>query len=318
MDSITLQASARIHTALLNESGYHGRIDGSIGFSIDSPSWKICLHKDLTGGLTNDIDSELLEDLELLKAKLRGKYSLPDFSYGVTGGIETHIGLGSKTSLLMGFGNATSKLFGLNIPPGIIAIEAGRGGTSGIGYWASQQGGFLWDAGRNFPDDKSTFSPSAYSSSSPPALIASIDLPGFYVCHFRFAEKGIYGSKELSIFNEFCPTSHEETKELLTLVSGLLVPSLLSSNEHGIQIALANIQTLGLKAIEWNHQDKETLRFKKFWESRSAGTALCLSSMGPTMYCLTHDPDSIRKIIGDYPVKPIHLQTSEILNGIKQ
>lgn len=318
MDSITIQTTARIHTALINESGYLGRIDGGIGFSIDSPSWKIFVCKNLKEPLVNDINSELLVGLEVLKEKLRKKFGLPDFSYRVSEGFDTHIGLGSKTALLMGFGNGISKLFKLNLSPKEISIIAGRGGTSGIGYWASQLGGFLWDAGRVYPDEKSTFIPSSRSNSSPSDLIASINIIGFYICHFRFAEKGIYGDKELLIFDKFCPTAVEDTKEILAIVAGLLVPSLLASNEHGMQLALRNIQKLGLKAIEWDYQDKETLCFRDYWDAQNSTISLCLSSMGPTMYCLTRNPESVKKIIEDYPVKPIHFQISQILNGAKQ
>lgn len=317
MDNITIHTTARIHTGLLNESGYLGRIDGGIGFAVDSPGWKIFLCKGLKEGLSNNIEAEILFELELFKSKMQIKYNLPDFSYSVSGGIDVHIGLGSKTSLLIGFGNAINKLFELNLSCWDIAKESGRGGTSGIGFWASQKGGVLWDAGRKFPEEKATFAPSSCSNAFPPELIASIDLPGFYACHFRYAEKGIYGSKERSLFDKYCPTSHEDTKNLLALVSGLLVPSLISKCEQGIQVALKGIQSLGLKAIEWDHQSSETLDFRKFWDSNHTETALCLSSMGPTMYCLTQHPNSIIKIIKAYSVRPLHFRVSKILSDTK-
>lgn len=315
MNEVRIRSSARIHTALLNESGYQGRVDGSIGFSIDSPGWEVCVRKGTADNEVINIDSATTQQIELIKSRLSESYRLPYFSYQITGGIESHIGLGSKTALLMAFGNAVTRLFGLDVSPRAIATIAGRGGTSGIGYWASQRGGFLWDAGREFPNEKPTFSPSSFSACSPPELIASIDLPEFYVCHFRFAQKGIHGKDELLVFERFCPADHEDTKQLLALVAGLLVPSLLSKKEQNIQLALTHIQKLGLKAIEWSLQDSETLRFRDYWASRNTGIALCLSSMGPTMYCITQTPDLVLKIVDSYHVVPTHYQVSKVLNG---
>ena len=197
MNEITVKSSARIHSALINESGFSGRIDGSIGFSIDLPFWEIVVFRDERGPHidSNHLDEELLSALELTKSKIQNKYQLPNFSYRISGGIESHIGLGSKTALLMGFAKAINKLFSLNMLPSEMAGIAGRGGTSGIGYWASQTGGFLWDAGRSYPEEKSEFSPSSTSKNKPPKLIASINLDEYYICHFRFSDKGLSGKK---------------------------------------------------------------------------------------------------------------------------
>ena len=317
MNNITIQTRARIHIALLNESGYLGRIDGSIGFAIDSPGWKVCVYRELLENSLDNLEPEMSCALESLYFQMKKAFDLPDFFYSISGRIENHIGLGSKTSLLMGFGSAVNQLFGLNLSSWEVAQLSGRGSTSGVGYWASQKGGFLWDAGRKYPEQKASFAPSSSSNAVPPDLVLTIDLPRFYVCHFRFEEKGIYGSEEISLFNKYCPTSHDDTKKLLAVVSGLLVPSLISSDEDGVQVALRSIQSLGLKAIEWDHQGAKTLHFKKFWDSRQLATALCLSSMGSTMFCLTQNPDLVMKIIGEYSFEPMHCRVSKILGDIK-
>ncbi len=293
-----------------------GRIDGGIGFAIDEPKWEICVGRDISNSKLN-VDLEFENEIEKLKSRFIARFKLPDFTITIPTKIESHIGLGSKTALLLGIGKATSKLFELGLSPSEIAIEAKRGGTSGVGYWASQKGGVVWDAGRRFPRDKSTFLPSSYSSSRPPKLITSFDLNDYYICHFRYAKKGVFGKVELAIFKDNCPLSHDSTRELLSVISGVLVPSLLSSCDDGVQLALKSIQELGMKKIEWSHQDSETLKFKKYWESLDTNIALGLSSMGPTMYCLTKKPERIKKIISKYPFKPIHYYQSQIVNGQK-
>lgn len=317
MNEITVKSSARIHSALINESGFSGRVDGSIGFSIDSPFWVIVVRRDKINSPndSNHLNEELLSALESTKQKIQDKYQLPNFSYKISGGIESHIGLGSKTALLMGFAKAVSRLFSLKIPYIEMAIIAGRGGTSGIGYWALQTGGFLWDAGRSYPEEKSCFSPSSASNNKPPKLIASIDLDEYYICHFRFSDKGLSGEKEELLFKSYCPVPHTDTKEILALISGSLVPSFLDKSYGDIQKSLSKLQALGFKSVEWAQQDKATRIFRDYWNSRMKEIALCLSSMGPTMYCLTMKPESVRAIIEEYHTAPIHFQISKILNG---
>ena len=318
MNEVSIRSCARIHTALLNESGYLGRIDGSIGFSIKKPSWEITLSRNELNFDTSNVDAEIIKVLETFKSKLTSQYDLPNFSYSLPKIIESHIGLGSKTSLLMGFGEACSKLFKLNIPPEKIALLAQRGGTSGIGYWSSQIGGFLWDSGRKYPSEKSTFTPSFYSHNAPPYLLSSISIDTFIICHFRFSNNKIHGEKEMEIFKNNCPLSHASTKEMLAILAGSLIPSLIDSCNIGIQKSLSTIQKSGMKKIEWMNQDIETLRFKEYWESLNTGVALCLSSMGPTMYCLTATPIRIKNIIEAYDRAPLHYNETKIYNGKKK
>lgn len=316
MNEVTIKSTARIHTALLNESGYGDRIDGSIGFSIDSPAWEIRVSRETFEAPANlTIDAELLSSLNFLKTNLQEKFHIKKLSYEISGGIKSHVGLGSKTALLLGFANAVNKLFELNLSPLELATETGRGGTSGIGYWASQKGGFLWDAGRAYPTEKSKFGPSSISKIPPPALVTSIPIENYYICHFRFSHQGIFGDKEKLIFQKHCPTNHEETQKLLALTSNHLVPSILSDNEPIIQETLAKIQNIGLKSIEWNYQDSETKKFRRYWESKNIDIALCLSSMGSTMYCMTKEPERIKSILAEYSIPPLHYQTAKILNG---
>lgn len=318
MESTSVTSYSRIHTALLNMSGYQGRVDGGIGFSIASPSWKITLYSDTSVDTPSNFGSEHKESVQRLKSSLIRDYCLPEFSYAIDGGVGAHVGLGSKTSLLMGFGKAVGNLFKIEILPKHVAMTAGRGGTSGIGYWASQLGGFIWDAGRAFPQEKSTFRPSSVAAYPPPSLIMALSVEEYKICHFRFSSKKIYGAEECQIFEDNCPTTHGETRELLSIVSGLLVPSLISMHDVGIQQALRVIQTLGLKAVEWRLQDNDTRRFREYWESNCSDTALCLSSMGPTMYCLTKKPQEIQELLTKYATAPLHFETAEILNGEKR
>jgi beta-ribofuranosylaminobenzene 5'-phosphate synthase len=309
-DRLFIKSTARIHTALLNESGYLARVDSSIGFHVPDPHWEIVIARDPRLSGYEHLDVELVTAIRKTIAIFYDKHGVRS-GISVKGGIPLHAGLGAKTSLLLGVGRGISQLHGLNLSTVQVATLVGRGGTSGIGVWAATKTGFLWDAGRRFPDDKDLFAPSSQSSSSPPALICNLSADRFSICHFRFSERGIYGAQEKEIFARHCPLPDQQTIDALAIVAGGLVPALCDGDSLALQPHLQALQYIGLKALEWKCQSDATKRFRAYWDDINPGTALCLSSMGSTLYCLTNNPKKIRDLIESYDTKPLHFFTTE-------
>ncbi|MRX06785.1 hypothetical protein GJ697_02945 [Pseudoduganella sp. FT25W] len=301
----SIRAPARIHTALLNESGYLNRIDGSIGFVVDRPYWDITISADKSCMNLSHLDSELVPRLLETVAIFEIQFKL-QIGVSISGEIPIHSGLGSKTSLLMGVGNAISELFNLNLHPPEIAAIVKRGGTSGLGIWAGSKRGFLWDAGRQYPNQKSTFSPSSTSIAKAPKLISNISIGEFSICHFRFTDRGISGISEQSVFTNNCPLPENEAIEALAIVGGGILPALLEKDIVNIQAPLRSLQRIGLKKIEWDLQSSVTKEFRSYWEKCVPDITLCLSSMGPTLYCLTDRPDFIKYIVENFYADPFH------------
>jgi len=124
------------------------------------------------------------------------------------------------------------------------------------------------------------------------------------------------GSKEKRLFKDVCPVDRDQTHCIMLLLAAQLIPSIVDQDEQGIQIAIKKIQQLGLKRVEWEKQDKETVRFREYWDSVLPDVALGLSSMGPTMYCVTRDVNRIISAIADYDTPPIHITTSKLYKGL--
>lgn len=257
----TLEAPARIHVSLINESGLFGRIDGGIGFSINDPKWVIDVYRSQGKAFKEfenpSTETEVLIDQALAKlgqrfttalsVKLKARFSL-----------ESHIGLGSKTSLLLAVGKIVCELEGVRFDPVEMASLLGRGGTSGVGVHLADKGGIVWDAGRKYPSSKSEFGPSSLSLDSPPKLLLRQYASWLQVIHFRVAEVGIFGQRESDIFRENCPVPSDETAAIIGITASLILPSLVERDEVALQHALSSIQNLGMKKVEWDNQDPVT------------------------------------------------------------
>jgi beta-ribofuranosylaminobenzene 5'-phosphate synthase len=171
-----------------------------------------------------------------------------------------------------------------------------RGGTSGIGVHISDAGGVVVDAGHSFPDEKLTFLPSSKSLAPPPLLVEAQSAPeGCQIVHVRLEARGISGDLERDFFSKHCPIPEQETQRLLEIVDQHLLPGIRCRSLSEINRSLASIQNLGLKAREWSIQGSSTATLRKKWQSLKFSTdlPLCLSSMGPTVFVLTDNPDFV-------------------------
>jgi beta-ribofuranosylaminobenzene 5'-phosphate synthase len=311
-DLVRVIAPARIHCGLLNESGLFGRIDGGIGFSIANPYWTIDVS---TKELPNQSISLCLEHeraINYVLDRFKLLYKVDNISISISDSIPIHAGLGSKTSLMLGVGYAIAKLFSLPIAPFELAKIVGRGSTSGIGVHSFFSGGFVWDFGRKFPESKQEFSPSSSSCLLPPREILHLPVDWLKVIHFRFDNSGPHGLIEKNIFKHYCPIPESETRHTLSVVSGALIPALFEKDEELLQNALRCLQHSGFKQYEWLHQGDTTKGFKAYWDSCGSPIALGLSSMGPSMYCLTHDTDKVLSLLENFDGQPLQCTVSEV------
>lgn len=306
-----IKAHARVHTALINESGYLGRIDGSIGFILEQPYWIICVSDNADPTGLNILNDEQKKSVAHVVQRFND-YLKKEFGVRIKGFIPSHVGLGSKTALLMGLGKALADHNKLNWTTTDIAKFVGRGGTSGIGVYGINGGGFVWDAGRKYPDDKNDFLPSSHSTNEPPKQLVSLRVDGYSVCSFRFDNNTIYGIKELNIFRQHCPLPHEDTMQMLHLVAGSLLPAIVETNDKELQSALNRIQDIGFKKIEWSYQSRRTNAFRSYWQHTCKDVALCLTSMGPTLYCVTLDPTYVKRIVDKFSCRPIDFTITKI------
>lgn len=311
---VRIKVPARIHCGLINESGLFGRIDGGIGFTIDAPYWELDINESDTPVVDQHLPAELREAIVQVRDTLSPLFLTANLTVTPRQTIPAHVGFGSKTALVLAVGKAFCHLRGYNLSPIQLATIFGRGGTSGIGIHTFERGGFVWDAGRRYPAEKDRFGPSSLQLAQPPALLQQLHFDWLQVVHFRFDDGTLHGSHEVSIFEQFCPVPEDETRELYTVVAAQIVPALLEQHEPALQDGLRLLQTLGLKRVEWEQQPTTTQRFRNYWEQSGRHEALLLSSMGPTLVCLTHKPEEIVDIVRAFDAAP-HALTVTTLNN---
>ena len=312
---IQIKAPARIHCGLINESGIFRRIDGGIGFAVSNPFWnlEVCLSEKI--GITGkpvcaEHKQAIAFVIDILSYYFRGKKA----SIKIINSIPPHIGLGSKTSLMMSVGIALFYLNNEKINNLKLAAILRRGGTSGIGVNTFQHGKFVWDTGHEYPNEKNTFGPSSNSLSKPPFPIFISPIDWLTVVHFRFVKAGTSGKEEVDIFNQHCPIPKEETEKTISSVSQEIIPSIINKVDDLLFYGLNRIQKLGFKKVEWAYQDYMTKKFYQYWLESEIQEALGLSSFGPTLYVLTKRPSYIVDHISAFEHRPLHIIVAKISN----
>ena len=130
-------------------NGELGRIDGSLGLSIQDPSVSLEFgpHERtvVRGGAPGDRDmvlAEIAASSEILQVEPRIEIVIHQV-------IPPHQGLGSGTQIRLAVLSALNHRFGLNHPTSELGAISTRGGTSGIGIRAFSCGGFLLDGGHS-------------------------------------------------------------------------------------------------------------------------------------------------------------------------
>ena len=311
---IIVQSPSRIHCGLLNETGQFGFVDGGFGFSLDAPCWNLEINVGGTGRRGLPLCTEHEQAIDQVLSLLCDQFGHLDVSIIVHSQIPAHVGLGSKTSLLLAVGRSFCELVDLHLNHVELAQILGRGGTSGIGVYSTMKGGYIRDAGHRYPEEKSCFGPSSMQLSTPPRLLFRSPVEWMYVVHFRFADIGVYGEREKWLFSEFCPISENETKTILRLTDEYVDQAIHSRDERRLQYGISQLQNVGFKKVEWDHQEAITKEFRSYWLGLDAPYALGLSSTGPTLYCISSKPASVLDLVNGFGSPPLHCNVSSISN----
>jgi beta-ribofuranosylaminobenzene 5'-phosphate synthase len=297
---VAVSAPSRLHFGLLNESGYEGRVDGGVGAALMSPRVELEVTAAAEDTLTGAVSDELATSVKRLLVSIRMGYQehkIPSVALQFVRTIPEHKGFGSKTATLLAVCRGLAAAFDLHLDlPQMVSLTR-RGGTSGIGSYVSEFGGFVIDEGRHYPEQKKSFVPSCAAEAALPALrahltaaeswrVVLVDIPG----------EGASGQAEQQFFQANCPVPHSETELLYKLLNEMLIPSLLAEDIDGTNDALGEMQYLGLKGREWGVQPAFAQELRARWSALDGGrwntrAPLCLSSMGTTLFLLTDQPE---------------------------
>ena len=190
INTVTVQAHARLHMGFFDMHGGLGRKFGSLGLSLDSPVMEIqaSIADELT--ITGNIDAKSHENITKSIQNLQKVLNLKSLiRLDVISLIPCHAGLGSGTQMMLTLCEIVNSLHNLGLNPIEIAQLSGRGKRSGIGLGTFQQGGVVVDAGRN-------------ESTKAPPVVARVNFPEAWwvLLIFDNSRQGVHGNQELVAF----------------------------------------------------------------------------------------------------------------------
>ena len=283
MKQVAVKTPARLHFGLIDLNGALGRIDGGVGLAINDPTFE------LVAKPSHRIEVESYQYRNRAYTILDGlqaKHNFPGIHVEFLSEIPAHSGFGSGTQLALGLGQAVNTLYDLNLSILDLAFAVARGGTSGIGVAAFEQGGFVLDGGHPFPEEKSSFLPSsAVGNVPPPPILLRYPFPNWDLLIVSPNCKHISGETEVNPFQTLCPQPQSTAERLSHIILMKLLPAIHEENLFAFGDAINRIQTFGWKKVEIDAQQgvlQQTLDFLRDSGAIGAG----VSSWGPAIFAV--------------------------------
>jgi beta-ribofuranosylaminobenzene 5'-phosphate synthase len=135
-----VETTGRLHFGFGNLSLAHDRLYGALGVALDQP--RLAVSAQQAEGVTCEHD-----DARTYAERACQLLSVPGASVEVESALPRHAGLGSGTQLALATLTAVARAHDRAPAVRDHAPELGRGGRSGIGVAAFEQGGFVLDSG---------------------------------------------------------------------------------------------------------------------------------------------------------------------------
>ncbi|MFH1322429.1 MAG: beta-ribofuranosylaminobenzene 5'-phosphate synthase [Methanobacteriota archaeon] len=286
---LKITTPSRLHMTLIDMNASRGRVDGSIGLTLDKPFISITSERSDIIEVTGS--SEHAQRMKNSAAAL-----LPE-GEGIRINIEkdypSHIGMGSGTQAALAAGMAVNRLYDLGLNVYDIALKVGRGGTSGIGVVAFEKGGFILDGGHKF-SEKKAFLPSAASKLPTAPVLLRKDFPDWPIVIAIPRQKGASMKIEENIFQTECPVPLREVEKLSHIILMQLLPALFEEDMAVFGSSINAIQELGFKKKEVALAPVSNVLMKILREEGAYGAGM--SSLGPTVYAFGEDAEELKKI----------------------
>ncbi len=293
MNMINVVSPSRLHLTLIDLNAEIGRVDGGVGITLESPSLEISASEADT---VEVVGSSLLAG-RMLKA---AKAVLPEgkgIRILIKRDLPDHVGLGSGTQAALSVAAAINEIYGLGKSVRELAVAVGRGGTSGIGVAAFENGGFIVDGGHKFKE-KGAFSPSAASKMPPGPVLFRRAFPDWNIVLAIPNTKGVHDAEEVDIFKKVCPIPLAEVQEISHVILMQMLPALIEEDIESFGRAVNHFQTAGFKKREVELQPKPVLDAMKYMQDNGASGS-GVSSFGPVVYGIVGSSGDARKLQKD-------------------
>jgi beta-RFAP synthase len=225
---VDVEAPARLHLGFLDLNGALGRRFGSLGVAIDTLSTRV--HAERAGQFSARGPAA---DRVLALAKAFGE------AQGIKGGatltiaeiIPEHAGLGSGTQLALAVGTALDRLYAGETGSRAIARTLHRGGRSGIGIAAFDEGGFIVDCGRG-----------EHSEVPPVAMRLPFPERWRMLLIMDTRAQGLHGVRESEAFARLPEFPEAAAGRLCRLLMMKVVPGLLEQQIEPVAEGIGEIQ----------------------------------------------------------------------------
>ncbi len=280
-ETIQITTPSRLHLTLIDLNGALGRLDGSVGLTLDSPSMTINVQS--YEGVHVSGSEVFKKRIEDVIQTLATQYKINGAAVHVEKAYRSHVGLGAGTQVALAVATGVNLLYDLGLELTELARLTGRGGTSGIGVAAYGSGGFIVDGGHK---DKVAFLPSSAASAYHPApVLVRYEFPAWDIILAIPNLQGASDNPEVAIFQQQCPIPLNEVQALCHVVLMEMLPAVVEQDEERFGRSINRIQTLGFKRRELALQPfcKGLIDFMNENGALGAG----MSSFGPAVYALS-------------------------------
>ncbi|MCI6994446.1 beta-ribofuranosylaminobenzene 5'-phosphate synthase [uncultured Methanobrevibacter sp.] len=307
-----IRAPSRIHMSLIDLNGSYRRVDGGIGVALADPQFVLEIEKIESG--IELIFADTVTDEEAIE---ECKEKIPDaakktiehfdiasgFKFIVHETYPPHSGFGSGTQIAISTAHLITETMGIEVESRIISSIVGRGGTSGIGTYTHDLGGFILDGGHS-KEEKPLFLPSGASQAKPATLIARYDFPEEWKILIAIPEieKHMEGDDEVDVFQTYCPIPKEEVEQVSHLILMNLVPFMLEKDIKNFGWAVSELQKVGFNKLEHSLDDKYLPIMQAIEKAGAYGVGI--SSFGPVLYTFFDESnedivEKTKEIIGE-------------------
>ncbi|MGH8477888.1 MAG: beta-ribofuranosylaminobenzene 5'-phosphate synthase family protein, partial [Methylococcales bacterium] len=286
IESVSVEAPARLHMGFLDPSASLNRKYGSIGLAINEIATRVTArHSHLLQVMGPQAERVRQVAQKFLNALRIHEGALLE----INSAIPEHVGLGSGTQMALAVGFALSKLFGLGLCVREVACLTGRGRRSGIGIGTFEFGGLIVDGGR------------AEGTESPP-IICRIHVPDLwrFILVFDQRGQGLNGAREIEAFQQLQSFPEAKAARIchLLLMKGL--PALAERKIEGFGQVVTEIQ----QSVGDYFAPAQGGRFMSpdvenaiTWLGARGAVALGQSSWGPTGFCAVENETRARDLV---------------------
>jgi beta-ribofuranosylaminobenzene 5'-phosphate synthase len=277
----------RIHTGLVDLAGVSARSFCGVGFSISGPptAWVVEDSQEVSFSGISHLDGLALEDIDRIARTLKTQFH-GGFSAKLEESPHQHVGLGTKTSLLLALITAVGKVKGLDLSESQIQRMSGRGGASGVGINLFFCGGVVWDGGHAATEDMRFLPSGASVVTKVPPLLARWAFPNRWLVGLVLPTCSTFsGERELEFFSETAPIPADQALETMSAVYHGVIPAFVTADITLLKHSLGKLHTVGFKKEELRAQTRSTIEAFHRIQSLSR-VAVGLSSLGPLLYCI--------------------------------